>query len=43
MANERFHMIRKLGAGGQGEVMLVREEYTSAIVVLKRPLPSLDQ
>ncbi|MFD3845232.1 serine/threonine-protein kinase [Streptomyces microflavus] len=39
MSKARFHKIRKIGAGGQGEVFLVREEYTSAVVVIKRPLP----
>ncbi|MFD7920703.1 serine/threonine-protein kinase [Streptomyces sp. NPDC059740] len=38
MSRSRFHKIRKLGAGGQGEVLLVREESTSTIVALKRPL-----
>ncbi|MGW9132017.1 serine/threonine protein kinase [Streptomyces sp. NPDC055681] len=42
MSKSRFHKIRKIGAGGQGEVFLVREEYTSAVVVLKRPLSGSD-
>ncbi|QDO42552.1 serine/threonine protein kinase [Streptomyces sp. RLB3-17] len=42
MAGVKLFKIRKLGAGGQGEVWLAREGQTQEIVVLKRPLDTLD-
>ncbi|MBM7169108.1 serine/threonine protein kinase [Streptomyces sp. G44] len=42
MAGVKLFKIRKLGAGGQGEVWLAREGQSGDIVVLKRPLDSLE-
>ncbi|MFF4514312.1 serine/threonine-protein kinase [Streptomyces mirabilis] len=42
MAGVKLFKIRKLGAGGQGEVWLAREGQTQEIVVLKHPLDTLD-
>ncbi|MGA5064502.1 serine/threonine-protein kinase [Streptomyces exfoliatus] len=42
MTRVRFTRKKKLGAGGQGEVWLVRDDQTSAEAVLKLPLESID-
>ncbi|MEU3421993.1 serine/threonine-protein kinase [Streptomyces murinus] len=42
MAGVKLFKIRKLGAGGQGEVWLAREGRSREMIVLKRPLDSVD-
>ena len=42
VAGVKLFKIRKLGAGGQGEVWLAREGDTPELVVLKHPLDTLD-